>query len=293
MDEREFLRRFAFSKRKWRNVEGTVSTHSQKKKAESLFARRARFRVPPCPVSRSARSSETWILSTAWLPLRQRRGECSLPRLRSFESDELARGLAGRRFFCFLLTPSSSALENPSKRPANSLARLTVILTPEKACWVSLPPPLIGRLLDGGSADAAGARRFGRRRDGKSRSLFLAALSSSSSSAAALLRRVGRGRHPGGRGAFPRRPGFARRSLELRGRGHRGREASLLRSTASDGGALCCLFCLFSLLLLSRSSAPPPRATRVSVSPASADDWEVIQAQAGLLEGSSPAKSAS
>jgi len=34
----------------------------------------------------------------------------------------------------------------------------------------------------------------------------------------------------------------------------------------------------------SASSAPPPRATRVSVTPASADDWEVVQAQAGLLE---------
>ena len=31
---------------------------------------------------------------------------------------------------------------------------------------------------------------------------------------------------------------------------------------------------------------PPPRATRVSVTPRSADDWEVVQAQAGLLEES-------
>jgi peroxin-1 len=32
------------------------------------------------------------------------------------------------------------------------------------------------------------------------------------------------------------------------------------------------------------AAAPPPRATRVSVTPLSADDWEVVQAQAGLLE---------
>jgi hypothetical protein len=49
--------------------------------------------------------------------------------------------------FSHLLPPPS---KTSSKRP-RSLARLTVILTPEKACWVSLPPPLIGRLLDGGA----------------------------------------------------------------------------------------------------------------------------------------------
>ena len=108
-----------------------------------------------------------------------------------------------------------------------------------------------------GSADAPGARRLGgRRRRKRSRSLFFCCcFRSSSSSAAALLRRVGRGRHPGGRGALPRRPGCPRRSLEHQRGGHRGRQAASAQEQRRRRRLL--LFCLFSLSS-SRSSAPPP-----------------------------------
>ena len=63
---------------------------------ENLFHRRARHAcVLPQPQYLPLRIlRETWILSTAWLPLRQRRGECSLCELFVF-GFMLTRGRAG------------------------------------------------------------------------------------------------------------------------------------------------------------------------------------------------------
>ena len=183
--------------------------------------------------------------------------------------------------FSHLLPPPS---KTSSKRP-RSLARLTVILTPEKACWVSLPPPLIGRLLDGGAPMPLALDVSVVAADGKG-----AAASSSAAAFAPLPPQQqrfcvawGGGATPGGAAPFLGVPASLAALLNIREGATVDVRPLLLRSS-DDGGA-------------SSSSAsspspppapprPPPRATRVSVSPASADDWEVIQAQAGLLEES-------
>ena len=149
-----------------------------------------------------------------------------------------------------------------------------MILTPEKACWVSLPPPLIGRLLDGGAPMPL--------------ALDVSVVASeegpdSSSPAQRFCVAWGGGATPGGAAPFLGVPAAFASLLKLKEGATVDVRPLLLKGANNDNDGASSSSTSSSSSSLAQ---PPPRATRVHVTPASADDWEVISAQAGLLEES-------